>query len=64
MACTSDPKQRVNQQGELRYSKFCFANKTYVVYVEKEGVVDVLRGRDIRDPIEFVYKEKPQINNQ
>ena len=33
----------------------------YIVNIEEEGVVDVLRWLDIRDPVEFIYNTAQSI---
>jgi hypothetical protein len=35
---------------------------TYVIDVEEEGVVDVLRRGGVGDPVEFVYRRNKQFN--
>jgi len=39
-----------------------FLDGTYVIDVEEESVVNVLRGCSIGDPVEFVCREQNQLN--
>ena len=44
--------------------KLASTSFTYIVYVEEEGIVDVLRWFSVRDPVELIYKQHSQITDK